>query len=79
MLQIFYFFSLFNLLLVNITILLCFFFLFLVAFSSYFFRNRKYKAILALVISAGAPMTVVNDAIEMLQVVADKTINDLSK
>ena len=27
----------------------------------------------------GAPITVANDAIEMLPVVADKTINDLSK
>ena len=30
----------------------------------------------ALVIPTGAPMTVASDAIEMLQVVADKTIKD---
>ena len=34
---------------------------------------------LALAISTGAPITVANDAIEMLPVVIDKTINDLSK
>ena len=34
---------------------------------------------LALVIPAGAPITVANDATEMLPVVTDKTINDLSK
>ena len=34
---------------------------------------------LALTIPAGAPMTVANDAIEMLTVVKDKAIHDLSK
>ena len=34
---------------------------------------------LALAILTGAPITVANDAIEMLPVVTDKTINDLSK
>ena len=34
---------------------------------------------LALVVPAGAPITVANDATEMLPVVTDKTINDLSK
>ena len=34
---------------------------------------------LALIIPTGAPMTVANDAIELLPVVTDKTINDLSK
>ena len=33
---------------------------------------------LALAISTGAPITVTNDAIEMLPVVTDKTINGLS-
>ena len=33
----------------------------------------------ALVIPTGAPMTVASDAIEMLQVVADKTIKDLKE
>ena len=40
-------------------------------------ENARLK--LALTIPAGAPITVSNDAIEMLLVVTDKTINDLSK
>ena len=34
---------------------------------------------LALIIPAGIPMTAANDAIKMLPVVTDKTINDFSK
>ena len=34
---------------------------------------------LALIIPTGDPITVANDAIKMLPVVTDKTINDLSK
>ena len=73
---------LFNLLLASITILLCFFFLLIVVFSSFFMthveiENARLK--LALTIPTGSPMTVANDAIEMLPVVTDKTINDLSK
>ena len=74
---------LFNLLLANITILLCFFFLFLVVFNGFFFtipveiENARLK--LALAIPTGAPITVANDAIEILPVITDKTINDLSK
>ena len=73
---------LFNLLLANITILLCFFFLFLVVFKNFFtnpvvIENARLQ--LALIIPTGAPITVANDAIEMLPVVTDKTINDLSK
>ena len=34
---------------------------------------------LALAIPTGAPVTVTNDAIEMLPLFADKTIKDLSK
>ena len=73
---------LFNLLLASITILLCFFFLFLVIFNSFFLipvqiKNARLK--LALTIPTGAPITVANDAIEMLPAVIDKTINDLSK
>ena len=34
---------------------------------------------LALIIPTGATVTVANDAIEILPVVTDKTINDLSK
>ena len=73
---------LFNFLLASITILLCFFFLFLVVFNSIFtipveIENARLK--LALTIPIGAPITVANDAIEMLPVVIDKTINDLLK
>ena len=73
---------LFNLLLANITILLCFFFLFHVVLNSFFtnpvkIENERPK--LALVIPTGAPITVANDAMVKLPVVTDKTINDLSK
>ena len=73
---------LFNLLLVNITILLCFFFLFLVGFNNFFkipvdIENARRK--FALAIPTGAPIRVASDAIEMLPLVADKTIKDLSK
>ena len=40
-------------------------------------ENARLK--LALAIPPGAPMAAANDAIEMLPVVTDKTINDLSK
>ena len=40
-------------------------------------ENARLK--LALIIPIGAPMAVPNDAIEMLPVVTDKTINNLSK
>ena len=68
---------LFNLLLASITILLCFSFLFLVVFKSFFtnpvvIENARLQ--LALIISAGAPITVANDAIEMLPVATDKTM-----
>ena len=74
---------LFNLLLSSITVLLCYFFLFLVVFYSFFtipveIQNERLK--LALSIPTGAPKTVGNDAIEILSVVKlCKTINDLSK
>ena len=73
---------LFDLLLANITILLCFFFFFSVAFNNYFvipvdIENATLK--LALAIPTGAPITVANDAIEMLPPLADKTIKDSSK
>ena len=61
--------------------LLCFFFLFLVAFNNFFtspVHNENARLRLALVISTGIPITVVNDAIEMLPLVTDKTIKDLS-
>ena len=73
---------LFNLLLANITILLCFSFLFRIAFNICFtipvvVKNGKLK--LALTIPTGEPITVANEAIEMLPIVADKRIKDLSK
>ena len=40
-------------------------------------ENARLK--LALAIHTSAPITVANDVIEMLPVVTDKTINDLSK
>ena len=40
-------------------------------------ENARLK--LALTIPTGAPITVSNDAIEMLPVIIDKTINDLLK
>ena len=53
------------------------FFLFLVVFKSFFtnpvvIENARLQ--LALIISAGAPITVANDAIEMLPVATDKTM-----
>ena len=73
---------LFNLLLANITIFLCFFFLFLVLFNSFFtipakIKNARLK--LALAIPTGAPATVTNVAIETLPAGTDKTIYDLSE
>ena len=71
---------LFNLFLANITILLCFFFLFLVFFNVSFnspveIENARLK--LALINPIGAPIAIANDAIETLPVVTDKAINDL--
>ena len=59
-----------------------FFVLFLAVSTSFFMipvevNNARLK--LAIIIPAGAPMTVANDAIEMLPVVIDKTINHLSQ
>ena len=70
---------LFNLLLANITVLLCFFFSFLVVFNSFFTIPVEIgiaRLKLAFTIPTGAPMTVANDAMEILRVVTDKTIND---
>ena len=71
-----------NLLLPRITTLLCFFFLYLIVLKNFFtnpgvIKNERLQ--LALIISTGAPIAVLNHAIEMLPVVTDKTINDLSK
>ena len=78
--QVFCFLMLFNLLLANITILLFFFFFFCVFLTIFFtmpvdIENVRLK--LALAFPAGAPIAVANDAIEMLPLVADKTIKDL--
>ena len=61
---------------------LCFVFLFLVVFNSFFMISVEIESARlkpALSFPTGAPITVANDAIEMLPVVTDKTINDLSK
>ena len=71
-----------NLLLANITILLCFFFFFSLFFNNYFISpvdNENVRLRLALAIPTSFPITVANDTIEMLALVADKTIKDLSK
>ena len=67
---------LFNLLLASITILLCFFFLFLIVFKNFFtnpvvIENARLQ--LALIIPTGAPIAVANDATEMLPVATEKT------
>ena len=66
---------LFNLLLASITILLCFFYLFLAVFNSFFAMSlviENTRLQLALIIPTGASITVANDAIKMLLVVTDK-------
>ena len=66
----------------NVTILLCFLFLFLVVSNSFFSQflvEIQYARLkLALATPKSAPIIVANDAIEMLPVVTDKKINDLS-
>ena len=59
-----------------------FLFLFLVAFNNFFtspVHNENARLRLALAIPAGIQITVVNDAIETLSLVTDRTIKDLSK
>ena len=71
-----------NLLLASITILWCFFFLFLTVFKNCFTNPdviENVKPQLSPIISAGAPITVANDAIEMPPDNIDKTFKDLSK
>ena len=71
-----------NLLLASITILLCFFFLFLIVFKNFFANPDVMENVrpqLAPIIPAGAPITLANDAIEILPDNIDKTFNDLSK
>ena len=62
--------------------ILCFFFLFLIAFKNLFTNPdviEKVKPQLASVIPEGVPMTVANDAIKILSDNKDKTFNDLSR
>ena len=71
---------LFNLLLDNITTLLCFFYLFCVVFDNFFtspvvIENAKLK--LALAIPKGAPVIVANDEIDLPPLNTNKTIKDL--
>ena len=73
---------LFNLLLASITILLCFFFLFLIVFKNFFTNPdviKNVKPQLAPIIPEGTQVALVNDAIEMLPHNIDKTFNDLAK
>ena len=59
-----------------------FFFLFLVVFKNFFTNpvvTENARLQLALIIPAGAPVKAANDAIEIVPVAIDKTINDLSK
>ena len=61
---------------------MCFFFLFRVVFSSFFtipVDNENVRLRLALAIPTGVPITVADDAIEIIPLVADTTIKDLSK
>ena len=74
---------LFNLLLASITILLCFFFfLFLIVFKNFFTNPDLIENVRpqrAPNFPAGTPITLANDAIEILPDNIDKTFNDLSK
>ena len=70
-----------SLLLANIRILSCFFFLFLVIFSNFLtipVVREKIKVKLALAIPTGAPTILVNEIIDTPQLVALKTIKTLS-
>ena len=73
---------LFNLRLASITILLCFFFLFVIVYKNFFTNpvvTENARLLFALMIPTNAPIAVANDTIEILPVATDKTINDLSK
>ena len=72
----------FNLFLASITNLLCFFFLFLIVFKNFFTNPdviENVKLQLAPIIPTGAPITLANDAIEILPDNINKTFNELSK
>ena len=73
---------LFNLLLANITTLLCFFLFFLVISNSFLMIpvvNEKAKLKLTLAISSGAPKILEKEIIDNPPLIADKTIKALSK
>ena len=73
---------LFELLLANITILLCFFYLFCVIFNVSYNSCNYWKCktkTLALAIPSGATITGANDAIDIPLFAADKKNKDLSK
>ena len=73
---------LFNLLLASLLTLLCFFFLFLIVFKKLLTNPdviENVKLQLAPIIAAGAPITLANDATEILPDNIDKAFNDLSK
>ena len=70
------------LLLADITISLCLFLLFLVVFNIFFTSpvdNENVRLRIALAIPTGVPITVANDATEILSLAADKSVKDLSK
>ena len=61
---------------------MCLFFLSRVVFNNFFTSpvdNENVRLGLALAIPTGVPITVANDAIETLPLVADKTIKNLSR
>ena len=71
-----------NLLLASITILLCFFFLFLIVFKNLSTNPdviENVKPQLAPITHAGTPIKLANDATEILPDNIDKTFNALSK
>ena len=73
---------LFNLFQASITILLCFFFSFLVVFKNVFINLDVIENVrpqLAPIIPAGTLITDTNDAIEILLATKDKKINDSLK
>ena len=73
---------LFNLLLANITILLRFFFLFLIVYKNLFTNPDVIENVrpqLGPIIPASAPITLASDAIEILPDNIDQTFNDSSK
>ena len=70
----------FNLLLASITILLCFFFLFLVIFNNFFIIpavKEKIKLKFALALPTGAPVILAKEIIDVLLLVANEIIKGL--